>query len=175
MLSMLIMIHELWKFLVHRNRHHYWQCLSARQTLLLPILRGGDPLLPQSWPVTYICQKALCSILRGTLHKSPDFSLLAALSSPILCPTNFGSLILPRLSAVFPQLRGSTGLCLGSPFPTLWPGGSLKPGHRGCQRTHLVFHFSLITVLHYLMSSALKNCCFKHICVFVKLLFPVGG
>lgn len=88
------------------------QTVFECQTLLLPILRGRYPFLPQPWPVTYICQKALCWILRGTLHKSPDFSLLAALSSPILCPTNFGCLSLPRLSAAFPQLRGSTGLRL---------------------------------------------------------------
>ena len=121
MLSMLIMIHELWKFLVHRNRHHYWQCLSARQTLLLPILRGGDPLLPQSWPVTYICQKALCSILRGTLHKSPDFSLLAALSSPILCPTNFGSLILPDSQQCFLNWEGPLGFAWAPHFPHCGP------------------------------------------------------
>lgn len=51
---------------------------------------------------------------RETLWKSPEFSLHAALSSPVFCPTNSRHLSLPIIPAWFPQLSKSTGVWLHS-------------------------------------------------------------
>lgn len=54
--------------------------------------------------------------LEGTLHKPLQFSLLAALSYSVLCLVNSIWIGFLGLSAPFPQVRISAGLCLA--FPT---------------------------------------------------------
>ena len=75
--------------------------------------------------------------LRGTLYRSPGFSLCAALSSPLVCPTNSSHLVLPGLLASSSQFRESSRLHLASP-PCTWLGHFLKAVTWDNHRAHLI-------------------------------------
>lgn len=93
--------------------------------------------------------------VRWTLLRSLVFFLCIALASPVLCPVNSSCFGLPGLLAPSPQFRESSGHC---PDPPSLHGGleTLSAANWGNRRVHLVSHLSGITVLHCLISSALK-------------------
>lgn len=101
-----------------------------------------------------MCPKVRCWILQ--MNPTQNFPLQHSdLSTPGLYP-NSSCLFFQALSKVASTERVSWALP-GLPFPAPQPGSSLKPACWGSQRTLLVFHFSAIIVLHYLMSSVLQT------------------
>lgn len=121
----------------------------------------SNPLkwIPPSTPVMSSLRLCTCPKVRcWILHVNPTQNFLSdtltlVLQDSIQTLAAFSS----RPSASLPQLRGSVGLCLGSPF---LPHSleALSNQHAGVvKRTHLVFHFSEIIVLHYLMSNVLQT------------------
>lgn len=104
-----------------------------------------------------MCPKVLCWIIKVNRPQISRVLYATLLSSTLSLVLQYSILSLPRPSARWPQLRGSTGLCLGSPPFVHHRLEALSSQYTGVVRglNLLVFHFSAITVLHYLMSNVL--------------------
>ena len=127
-----------------------------------------DTLISNSSTWFFLSCQVVCSCsalyFMKTLCNSLWVSLYRFFSSPVLCPMNSDFLGFLRLSALFPELRESIGLCLS--YPTApWSRNSLKVIGWGSHRVYLVYflflkdHCSTLPVF-----QCLEHCCFTYFC-----------
>lgn len=153
-----------------------WILLSVTWVMRFSNLAGGTNAIPSPgsvcgtiiWMIfspkpqadlTYMSSLEVSWVLERTLHGCLKISLCIPLSFPVLRPVNSSYAGLPRLLAPSPQLRESTGLCLGSPalHYTQVKILSREKASAILGLTSFVPHLSEITVLHGLMFSILQT------------------
>lgn len=130
-----------------RNRHSFQPCMSIEWIPCDPV-RWFPPCLG----VFHHTHALISSVLntRGEHFRSLEFSLCAALSSPILGPANSSCLCLPRLSTLSSRIRGLPNF----PLPMPW----LEIIHKA----HLIW-FPLLRVCSFVAWSPVSwNPCFTY-------------